>query len=103
MRKRYLREMVEDEVDAAQKHLQALYQSRLEVGPDFAALDAHRNHPKYAFWLEGIHRHLGECEAILAKLRRQRPDLVELYEKELAEAETAAPLLRSTWVLCGRT
>ena len=67
MRKRYLMEMVEDEVDAAQKHLQALYQSRLEVGPDFAALDAHRNHPKYAFWLEGIHRHLGECEAILAE------------------------------------
>ena len=67
MRKRYLMEMVEDEVDAAQKHLQALYKSRLEVGPDLAALDAHRNHPKYAFWLEGIQRHLGECEAILAE------------------------------------
>ena len=67
MRKRYLMEMVEDEVDAAQKHLRALYQSRLEVGPDLAALDAHRAHPKYAFWLEGIHRHLGECEAILAE------------------------------------
>ncbi len=67
MRKRYLKEMVEDEVDAARKHLQAVYQSRLEVGPDLAALDAHRNHPKYAFWLEGIHRHLAECEAILAE------------------------------------
>lgn len=67
MRKRYLQEMVADEVEAARTHLRALYQSRLEVGADFAALDVHKNHPKYAFWLEGIHRHLAECEAILAE------------------------------------
>ena len=67
MRKRYLKEMVDDELDAARKHLQALYQSGLEVGSDLAALDMHRTHPKYTFWLEGIHRHLGECEAILAE------------------------------------
>jgi hypothetical protein len=67
MRKRYLREMVEEEVDAARTHLRALYQSRLEVGPELGALDTHRNHTKYAFWMEGIHRHLAECEAILAE------------------------------------
>ena len=67
MRTRLLKGVVEEEVEAARRHLQAVYRSGLEVGPDLAALDEHRNHPKYAFWLEGIHRHLGECEAILAE------------------------------------
>ena len=67
MRTRYLKGVVEEEVEAARKHLQAVYRSQLEVGPDFAALNEHMNHPKYAFWLEGIRRHLGECEAILAE------------------------------------
>jgi hypothetical protein len=70
MRTRYLREMVDEEVEAARKHLQAVYESHLEVGPNFTALAEHVNHPKYAFWLEGIRRHLQECEAILA----QQPD-----------------------------
>ena len=48
MRKRYLKEMVEEEVEAARIHLQAVYQSRLEVGPDLAALGGHQNHPKYS-------------------------------------------------------
>jgi hypothetical protein len=67
LRARYLRNVVDDEVEAARKHLQALYESGLEVGSDFAALQAHAAHPKYAFWLEGIHRHLQSCEAVLAE------------------------------------
>ncbi len=66
MRTRSLRGMVQEEVEAARKHLQAIYESRLEVGPDLAALAEHENNPKYAFWLEGIRRHLQECEAVLA-------------------------------------
>ena len=70
MRTRYLAEMVDEEVEAARKHLQAVYESHLEVGPDFTALAEHANHPKYAFWLAGIQRHLRECETILT----QQPD-----------------------------
>lgn len=66
MRRRYLKGMVEEEVEAARKHLQAVYESHLEVGPNFTALPEYANNPKYAFWLEGINRHLGECEASLA-------------------------------------
>jgi hypothetical protein len=67
MRRRHLNKLVEDEVEAARKHLQAVYRSQLEVGPNLVALNEHLNDPKYAFWLEGIRRHLGECEAILAE------------------------------------
>ena len=67
MRRRNLREMAEEQVEAARKHLQALYESHLEVGPDFSAVAEYISHPKYAFWLEGIRRHLQECEAILAE------------------------------------
>jgi hypothetical protein len=74
MRTRYLREMVEEQVEAARKHLQAIYQSHLEVGPDFSALPEHQQHPKYAFWLEGIRRHLQECEAVLADQPEGRSD-----------------------------
>ena len=67
MRKRYLKEVATEEVEAARAHLEAVYRSQLAVGPDLTALAEHRNHPKYAFWLEGIRRHLGECESILAE------------------------------------
>jgi hypothetical protein len=72
MRTRYLREMAEEQVEAARKHLRAIYESHLEVGPDFTALAEHMNHPKYAFWLEGIRRHLQECEAVLAEQPEER-------------------------------
>jgi hypothetical protein len=65
MRLRFLQGLVEDEVDAAGKHLQAVYESRLEVGPNLTALSENMNNPKYGFWLEGIRRHLQECEEIL--------------------------------------
>jgi hypothetical protein len=65
LRRRYLGNIIEEEVGAAQSHLQALYESELEVGREFAALPEHLTHPKYAFWLEGIHRHLQRCEARL--------------------------------------
>ncbi len=66
LRARYLRSVAEDEIEAARKHVQAVYESRLEVGPNFTALPEHANHPKYAFWVEGIRRHLQECEAVFA-------------------------------------
>jgi len=67
MRTRFLQQMAEEQVAAARMHLQAIYESHLEVGPDFTPLAEHLNHPKYAFWLEGIRRHLRECEAALAE------------------------------------
>jgi hypothetical protein len=66
LRVRYLRNVVEDETGAARKHLQALYASGFEVGPDFAAVQLPAADPKYAFWIEGIHRHLARCQAIIA-------------------------------------
>ena len=74
LRRRYLVNTVEDEVSAALSHLRALYESKLEVGTDFAALGQHASHPKYAFWLEGIHRHLQRCEARLAETPLDRED-----------------------------
>jgi len=59
--------MAEEQAEAARKHLQAIYESRLEVGPNFTALAEHMNHSQYAFWLEGIRCHLQECDAILAE------------------------------------
>jgi len=67
LRTRYLAHVVEEEVGAAQKHLQVLYESGLTVGADFAGLEEYAAHPKYGFWLEGIRRHLARCEAILAE------------------------------------
>lgn len=67
MRTGYLRNVVEEQVGAAQKHLQALYASNLEVGPGFTPLKQYEAHPKYAFWLDGIQRHLKLCEAALAE------------------------------------
>ncbi len=67
LRTRYLVHVLEDEAGAAQKHLQVLYEAGLAVGADFKGLEEYATHPKYGFWLEGIHRHLARCEAVLAE------------------------------------
>ena len=67
MRERYLREMVEEQIEAARKHLLAIYQNQLEVGSKLTPLPEHAEHPKYSFWIAGIARHLQECDAILAE------------------------------------
>ena len=67
MRKRYLGEMVEEQIEAVRKHLQAIYQSHLEIGPNLIPMAEHTEHPNYAFWIAGIRRHLQECDAILAE------------------------------------
>jgi hypothetical protein len=67
LRARFLKNQLEDAVEAAGRHLQAVYESGLEVGPDFGPLQAVAANPKYAFWLEGIHRHLRNGEAVLAE------------------------------------
>lgn len=66
--RRYHCYAIEQEVDAAELHLRALYDAGLEVGADLRPLPQHASHPKYAFWLEGIQRHLQRCaEALGAK------------------------------------
>ena len=67
LRARYLQNQVEAEFEAAGKHLQAVYDSGLAVGPGFGPLPACEANPKYAFWLEGIRRHLQSAEAVLAE------------------------------------
>jgi len=67
LRGRYLGYVVDEQVEAARKHLQALYDSHLEVGRDFGAVAECAAHPKYAFWLEGVRRHLQRCDDILAE------------------------------------
>ncbi len=67
LRARYLKNQLEDAVECAGKHLEAVYDSGLEVGPDLGPLAAYAANPKYAFWLEGIRRHLENGEAILAE------------------------------------
>jgi hypothetical protein len=67
LRARYLKNQLEDAVQAAGKHLEAVYNSGLEVGPDFGPLPACAANAKYAFWLEGIRRHLLTGEDVLAE------------------------------------
>jgi hypothetical protein len=74
LRARYLKNQLEDAVEAAGKHLQAVYESGLEVGPDFGPLQGFAANLKYAFWLEGIHRHLRNCEAVLAEQPGSAPE-----------------------------
>ncbi len=67
MRSRHLHYMVEEEVEAARKHLQALYEAGFELGPGLAAVEESKANPKYTFWLEGIRRHLQMCEKFLSE------------------------------------
>jgi hypothetical protein len=67
LRTRHLRYVVEEEVESARKHLQAVYEAGFELGLGLAALEESKANPKYAFWLEGIRRHLETCENFLAE------------------------------------
>lgn len=67
LRTRHLKYGVEEEVEAARKHLEALYQAGFELGTGLVAVEGSKANPKYAFWLEGIQRHLQTCESILAE------------------------------------
>jgi hypothetical protein len=66
MRTRHLHYVVEEEVEAARKHLQALYEGGFELGPGLSAVAEFEANPKYAFWRQGIRRHLQMCEDFLA-------------------------------------
>ncbi len=57
--------VVDEQIQAAGLHLRAIYDNGLAVGPGFSALEPAVAHPKYSFWLEGIRRHLEQCEATL--------------------------------------
>lgn len=63
--RRYLGYVIDEQMAAARIHLTALYNSGLEIGPDFTELPACAAHPKYAFWCAGIRRHIQICEASL--------------------------------------
>ena len=67
LRTRYLRYAVEEQVEAARKHLQAVYEAGFELGTGLSAVEESKANPKYAFWLEGIRRHLQMCQSILAE------------------------------------
>jgi type II secretory pathway component PulF len=67
MRTRHLHYVVEEEVEAARKHLQALYEAGFELGPALSAVAQSETNAKYAFWLQGIRRHLQMCESFLAE------------------------------------
>lgn len=61
--RRHLTYVLEEHVAAARLHLRIIYDSGLEVGPGFTAVAASATHPRYAFWLEGVQRHLEICAA----------------------------------------
>lgn len=63
--RRYLGYVVDEQMDAARLHLAAIYEHGLAVGPDFAPVKAGEATPKYAFWLEGLRRHIESCEVSL--------------------------------------
>jgi hypothetical protein len=63
--RKYLRYVVDEQINAARLHLTALYDHGLAVGPRFTAVESGSPHPKYAFWLEGIRRHIQQCESSL--------------------------------------
>jgi hypothetical protein len=67
LRTRHLQYVVEEDVEAARKHLQAVYEAGFELGPGLSAVEESKANPKYAFWLEGIRRHLQMCERFLAE------------------------------------
>ncbi len=67
LRARHLKYVVEEEVESARKHLQAVYEAGFELGLGLSAMEESKTNPKYAFWLEGIHRHLQTCESFLAE------------------------------------
>lgn len=63
--RKYLRDVVDEQMNAARLHLTALYDHGLAVGPRFTAVESGASHPKYMFWLEGILRHIQLCESSL--------------------------------------
>lgn len=63
--RKYLRYVVDEQINAARLHLTALYDHGLAVGPRFTAVESDSSHPKYAFWLEGVRRHIQQCESSL--------------------------------------
>ncbi|MBM3879056.1 MAG: hypothetical protein FJ387_04975 [Verrucomicrobia bacterium] len=66
MGKRHLGYVLEEHLGIAQRYLRAIYEAGCEIAPGFQPCPEHRGHPKYAFWLEGIQRHLAICRASLS-------------------------------------
>lgn len=63
--RKYLHYVVDEQINAARLHLNALYDHGLALAPGLTALPGSAAHPKYAFWVEGIRRHIEHCEASL--------------------------------------
>jgi hypothetical protein len=61
--RRHLKHVIDEHVGAARLHLTLIYDQGCAVGPGFTPLPAHAAHPKYAFWTEGVQRHLEICAA----------------------------------------
>jgi hypothetical protein len=61
--RRHLRHVIQEHVDAARLHLTLIYDNGCALGPGFTPLGAQATYPKYAFWAEGVQRHLEICAA----------------------------------------
>ena len=59
--KRHLKHVIEEHVGAARLHLTLIYDHGCTLGAGFTPLPAHAAYPKYAFWAEGVQRHLEIC------------------------------------------
>lgn len=71
--RRYLGYVIDEQMASARMHLTAIYESGLEIGPDFAGVPTFSAHSKYAFWCSGIRRHIQICEASLGNQPSQSP------------------------------
>lgn len=63
--RRHLRHVIEEHVGAARFHVALIYDAGCALGDDLTPLSVHDGHPKYAFWAEGVRRHLEICAASL--------------------------------------
>ena len=68
--RRHLGYVIEEHVGSARLHLGLIYDHGCAVGPGLTPLPEFASHPKYAFWAEGVHRHLEICESTI----EGRPD-----------------------------
>ena len=63
--RRHLKHVIEEHVGAARLHITLIYDEGCALGEGLGPLTAHAAHPKYAFWAEGVRRHLEICAASL--------------------------------------
>lgn len=71
--KRHLKHVIEDHVGAARLHITLIYDGGCSLDAGFTPVSEHAGHPKYAFWAEGVRRHLEMCAASLEDKPDRQP------------------------------